>query len=112
MRASTVVAILCLTAKVSLFVALPLPASQYLSILLHLRCSNFILLCRFERAGSDRKRPFDVAFEPVETADIPDRSPPAEWDVRFADPYQPPRSPPTPPTPPTPPPREASAPAE
>ena len=45
MRASTAVAILSLTAEVALSVALPLPAMKYASLLLHLRCSSFKLLC-------------------------------------------------------------------
>ena len=46
MRVSTVVAILGLAAGVAPSVALPIPAMKCASLLLHLRFSSFILLCR------------------------------------------------------------------
>jgi hypothetical protein len=51
MRAPTAVAILSLIVGGTVCRA-PAPCYQVrLSILLHLRCSSFILLCRIERAG-------------------------------------------------------------
>ena len=49
------------------FCRAPAPCFQVrLSILLHLRCSKFILLCRFERrVGGSNKRPFLTTEEPT-----------------------------------------------
>jgi hypothetical protein len=66
---------------------------------LRLRCSNFILLCRFERGGpgSGRWKNPQFTFKPVQfqtgSAKIPDQSPPTQSNVKFEAPHERPSSP-------------------